>query len=189
MTKSIDGAVTVIPLVAARAELSDLCMRVAFGRERVILTRHGRPAAALVSVDDLEQLAPVAVDTTEVVVAEEIHGAWEMFTSSRHRAGWWPEFGFKPSAGSYFRYDGERDPGVVLDALPGELLSFSWPRTNHKVTVEFSRSGGDTLIAVCHPAVQDFWAKRLRSFAAYVVAAGQPGYGGGVPPNAGHRRW
>jgi prevent-host-death family protein len=45
-----------IPVTQARAELSDLVSRAAFGAERISLTRHGRVVAALVSAADLERL-------------------------------------------------------------------------------------------------------------------------------------
>lgn len=45
-----------IPVTQARAELSDLVSRAAFGGERISLTRHGRVIAAIVSAADLERL-------------------------------------------------------------------------------------------------------------------------------------
>jgi prevent-host-death family protein len=40
----------------ARGEFSDLVNRAAYGHERVLLTRHGKAIAALVSTQDLELL-------------------------------------------------------------------------------------------------------------------------------------
>ncbi|MFK0294234.1 type II toxin-antitoxin system Phd/YefM family antitoxin [Streptomyces sp. NPDC090442] len=45
-----------IPVTQARAELADLINRVVYGGERVVVTRHGKPLAALVSAADLERL-------------------------------------------------------------------------------------------------------------------------------------
>jgi prevent-host-death family protein len=45
-----------IAVTQARDELADLVNRVAYGSERVVLTRHGRPVAALVSHADLALL-------------------------------------------------------------------------------------------------------------------------------------
>jgi len=39
-----------------KARLSEIINRVAFGRERLIVLRRGKPVAALVSVDDLRRL-------------------------------------------------------------------------------------------------------------------------------------
>ena len=40
----------------ARDNFSDVLNRVAFGQERILVTRHGKGLAVLISVDDLEQL-------------------------------------------------------------------------------------------------------------------------------------
>lgn len=45
-------------MTQARAELSDLVNRVVYGGERIVLTRHGKAVAAIVSAADLERLAP-----------------------------------------------------------------------------------------------------------------------------------
>jgi prevent-host-death family protein len=47
-----------IPVTQARAELSDLVNRVVYGGERIVLTRHGKAVAAIVSATDLERLGP-----------------------------------------------------------------------------------------------------------------------------------
>lgn len=55
----------------ARESFSTTVNRVAFGGERVVLTRHGRPVAAVVPVEDLELLEAVedARDLDEVRAA------------------------------------------------------------------------------------------------------------------------
>lgn len=40
----------------ARGEFSTLVNRAAYRQERVVLTRHGKPIAAIISTDDLELL-------------------------------------------------------------------------------------------------------------------------------------
>ncbi len=45
-----------IAIGQVRRDISELVNRVAYGGERVILTSRGRPKAALVSLDDLEQI-------------------------------------------------------------------------------------------------------------------------------------
>lgn len=44
----------------AREKISDLINRVAYSKERVVLTRHGKDVAALVSVEDLQRLEDLA---------------------------------------------------------------------------------------------------------------------------------
>ena len=48
-----DGGMTI---TEARDVLGQLVGRVQYGHERIVLTRHGRPAAALVPMDDHEAL-------------------------------------------------------------------------------------------------------------------------------------
>lgn len=43
----------------ARKELSEVTNRVAYGTERVVLTRHGRPAVAVISAKDLAILEAI----------------------------------------------------------------------------------------------------------------------------------
>jgi prevent-host-death family protein len=45
-----------IPVTQARAEFAELVNRVVYGGERIVVTRHGRPLAALVPAEDLERL-------------------------------------------------------------------------------------------------------------------------------------
>ena len=45
-----------VPADKARASLGDLLDRAGFGGERIVITRHDKDAAALVSIADLEQL-------------------------------------------------------------------------------------------------------------------------------------
>jgi prevent-host-death family protein len=45
-----------VPVTRARDELADLINRVAYGHERIVLTRHSKPVACLVPPEDLERL-------------------------------------------------------------------------------------------------------------------------------------
>jgi prevent-host-death family protein len=47
----------------AREFLADLITEVAYKGERVILTRHGKPVAAIISAEDLERLEAVEAAT------------------------------------------------------------------------------------------------------------------------------
>lgn len=47
-------AVTAVSVADARSELAELLNRVAYGKERLVITRHGRQLAALVPVEDLQ---------------------------------------------------------------------------------------------------------------------------------------
>lgn len=45
-----------ISVTDAKVSFSKFLNRVAYGRERLVITSHGEPKAALISVDDLRQL-------------------------------------------------------------------------------------------------------------------------------------
>ena len=62
---------TSIPLAEARNNLSELVNRVAFGKERVLLSRHGKDLAVLVPVGDARLLEGLDAE----VAAEQ---AWPM---------------------------------------------------------------------------------------------------------------
>ena len=47
---------SLLPLAEVKAHLSEVVQRVSTQHERVTITVHGRPAAVLISVDDLESL-------------------------------------------------------------------------------------------------------------------------------------
>jgi prevent-host-death family protein len=46
--------VTTISTVEARERFSDVVNRAAYGQERIVLTRRGKPLAAVVPIEDLE---------------------------------------------------------------------------------------------------------------------------------------
>jgi prevent-host-death family protein len=55
-----------IPVTEARAQLSDLINRVGYGKERIVLTRHGKPLVALVPAEELEAVEAAAAPMTVV---------------------------------------------------------------------------------------------------------------------------
>lgn len=59
-----------IAIGQVRRDISELVNRVAYGGERVILTSRGRPKAALVSLDDLEQLRDRAKEQSKTAWQE-----------------------------------------------------------------------------------------------------------------------
>lgn len=57
MVKLYDGVMdesAQLPVSEARAQFSDLVNRVGYGKERIVLTRHGKPLVALVPAEELE---------------------------------------------------------------------------------------------------------------------------------------
>ena len=68
---------TTVSAAKAKAELSSLINRVAYGGERIIIERHGKPAAALVPVEELERLQAKQGARWEKLGALAFYGAWE----------------------------------------------------------------------------------------------------------------
>jgi prevent-host-death family protein len=65
-----------ISAAQAKAHLSDLMSRVAYGRERYVIERRGKPLAALVSVDELERLEHASPTAARPGGALALLGAW-----------------------------------------------------------------------------------------------------------------
>jgi prevent-host-death family protein len=65
-----------VPASGARDNLSDLVNLAAYGKERVILTRRGRPLAAIVSVEDVERLDALEDARDSAIIRERV-AAWE----------------------------------------------------------------------------------------------------------------
>lgn len=53
-------------MTEARAQFSDLVNRVGFGKERIVLTRHGKPLVALVPAEMLDDAEPTVVNPSNL---------------------------------------------------------------------------------------------------------------------------
>jgi prevent-host-death family protein len=56
---------TNLPLASLRSDLSDVVTRVQYERERVVIARHGKAVAAIISMKDLERLLQLERTNTE----------------------------------------------------------------------------------------------------------------------------
>jgi len=70
MADTTQDADRTISATEARSGLSGLISRVKFSEERTVVTRHGEPAAALVSIEDLKVLRKLE-NATDVKRARE----------------------------------------------------------------------------------------------------------------------
>lgn len=61
-------------LTNARSRFGELVNRTRFGRERIVLTEHGKPVAAIISVEELTELQAV-VDAADQAAATAILSA------------------------------------------------------------------------------------------------------------------
>jgi len=86
---------TTIPLTEAKAKLNELVEDAVTTQERITITRHGRPAAVLISVEDLEsmeetlfwQSQPGIHDDIAAARTEAVAGQLSDETSVRRRYG------------------------------------------------------------------------------------------------------
>jgi antitoxin YefM len=62
-----------LPLSSVKAHLSELVDRVEDQHDRVVLTRNGKPAAVLISPDDLESLEETLAILSDHALMEQIH--------------------------------------------------------------------------------------------------------------------
>lgn len=80
-----------VPVTQARSDLAELVNRVAYSGDRVVLTRHGKPLAALVSPSDLERLEQAEnerIDLTSTGRREpRPAGSQPMRIAAEHRPG------------------------------------------------------------------------------------------------------
>ena len=60
-----------VTTVEARSQLSEILNRAAYGRERVVLTRRGKPIAAVISIDDLRALDQLVERVEDSIDREE----------------------------------------------------------------------------------------------------------------------
>ncbi len=86
-----EKSVATVPATELRDHGSDIVNRVAFGGEEVVLTRHGKPIAALISLAALETLHRLedAQDVAEAALARDDvrkHGtvSWEDVKAASH---------------------------------------------------------------------------------------------------------
>lgn len=68
-------AVTTIPLTEAKARLNELIEDTVSTHERVTITRHGKPAAVLISVEDLESMEETLFWQAQPGIHEDIDAA------------------------------------------------------------------------------------------------------------------
>jgi antitoxin YefM len=64
--------VSTIPLTDAKARLNELVEETALTHERVTITRHGRPAAVLIAVEDLEAMEETLFWQSQTGVHEDL---------------------------------------------------------------------------------------------------------------------
>lgn len=72
-----------VSIADAKSGLSELVNRVAFGHERVVIARRGKPLVALVTLAELEELERVRTPDAPVNLAA-VAGQWPGFEEIEH---------------------------------------------------------------------------------------------------------
>ncbi len=78
---------TTLPLAEIKKRLSEIVDRVEGHHERVVLTRNGRPAAVIMSPDDLESLEETLDILSDPTVLDAIREAEEDLAAGRFVTG------------------------------------------------------------------------------------------------------
>lgn len=75
----------------AKTHLSEYLNRVAYAGERVLIVRHGKPVAALVGVDDLQQLEALGAGEIEASTEAEREAAFRRRLAEKGVVVHWTE--------------------------------------------------------------------------------------------------
>jgi prevent-host-death family protein len=75
-----------LPLSAVKAHLSELVDRVQGQHERVVVTRNGKPAAVLISNEDLDELEETLVIMSDPALLAQIHESKQALASGEQGA-------------------------------------------------------------------------------------------------------
>ncbi len=167
-------------LAQARTQLADLVGRVSYGGARIVLTKHGKPAAALVSIADLERLRAgtppaTALHTQALTVHAQRDRVWQALTDPRQRSSWWQITDLDPEPGGQFtNFSAEPDElaasGKIMEYLAPQLFRVQW-RDGTQTTVEV-RDGAEerTEVVVSHTGAQppSGWALDLVALQKYL---------------------
>lgn len=70
----------------AKVSFSKFVNRVAYGKERIVITSHGQPKAALISIDDLHQFEELEEEREAAMLTEAIATETEFYSAAEVEA-------------------------------------------------------------------------------------------------------
>ncbi|MDH6677802.1 prevent-host-death family protein [Rhodococcus sp. LBL1] len=183
---------TTVPFGEARAQLRELLCRAEYGRERITITRHGAPAAALVSVEDLRALEALevsegvhggsqpAVLSESVVIGAAVAAVWSVLTVSRWRSGWWSSLLLDAYCGGEVLVDWDERAGCVIECTDGESITIQFggeaqfgPLVLHIELVPRPPVGESVEVRIRQDGPgpdADYWRERLDAWKRYAEA-------------------
>ena len=71
---------SLISVSDAKVSFSKFVNRVAYGKERIVITSHGQPKAALISIDDLHQFEELEEEREAAMLAEAVATETEFYS-------------------------------------------------------------------------------------------------------------
>lgn len=74
-----------IAVSAVRERIGDVLSHVAYRRERIVLTRHGREIGAIVPMEDIERLRALDASEDDDGPMTPYRTSWKRITDSIHR--------------------------------------------------------------------------------------------------------
>ena len=141
-----------------------------------MLTRHGKPGAVLVSVQDLQSLDTQSV--TAAVLAEEsveaaadVANVWLAIFHMRDRALWWPLLTIEAWEGGMVVDNWSREKGHVRDVVEERLIRMTWSDGHGDVEFRLEPLATGTRITFAYATPRlnaDFWREKIEALRDYV---------------------
>jgi prevent-host-death family protein len=76
----------IVSISEAKISFSKFINRAAYGRERIVVTSHGEPRAAIISIDDLNRLEVLEEEQDAAMLAQAIATETEFYSVSEVEA-------------------------------------------------------------------------------------------------------
>lgn len=172
----------VVPVAQLRSRLGQTLGRVRFAGERLVLTTHGAPVAAVVTLDDLERLRqvdvvgiPAPVVEESVVLPRREAELWRALAHGRYRAPWWSIDTLGTCPGERVRERWLASDGRVVDLRgevsavePGRSITLAWTEagcaraTTVQIRVGRTTAAGTTELSVAETGFGPLEGDRAR---------------------------
>ncbi len=157
-----------VSLAEARKQFGELLAQVDYTGDRIVVTKHGKPRAALVSMEDLVRLrdeapaktaepAPPAEPSTESVTLVATRAqVWNALTDVRTRSAWWLDAFIDPGVdGEFIQYWPDAEgrerilAGRISEFVANERFRVRWDDDTTS-TVELKGEDGAIMVTVTH---------------------------------------
>lgn len=159
-----------LPVSDARARIAEVVGAAQHAGTRTVLTKHGRPVAAVVPIADLDRLRELD-DAGRARETLDLAGtpaeAWEWLVVPRLRARWWPGSTLVDEVGAEVT-----EPGGVTSEVREvvEHRRLAWRGAAGPVRLELAvHAGGTRVTVVAGPDQCRAWRTRLDTWAGVLT--------------------